>query len=268
MASQEVRIRGDRAPRANTSRGTHEAVAALVLGHGGGKVLDAPCGEGALALHLARRGCQMWCLDCQPDALRIQGVAFTTGDLGQRLPFDDAFFDAAACVDGIEHLENPFQAVREFHRVLRPGGLLVVSTPNISAMRSRFRFLLSGFHNKFKRPLDEAHPSPSHHITPLTFPWLRYLLHTSGFRIAAARANRIKLASYPYTLLYPAAALYTALSFAREPDRAQRRRNWEVFRTLLSPAVFLGETLVVAALRQAQGALSRPEAAERMPACT
>ena len=247
MAAPEVRIKGDRPPQANTSRGTHEAVVALVLGHGGGKVLDAPCGEGALALELARRGCQMWCLDCQPAALRVEGLRFAAGDLQQRLPYDDAFFDAAACVDGIEHLEDPFHAVRELRRVLRPGGLLVVSTPNISSARSRFRFLLSGFHNKFKRPLDEARPSPSHHITPLTFPWLRYLLHTNGFRISAVRANRIKAASLPYAVFYPAAALYTALSFAREPDGAQRRRDWEIFRTLFSPAVFLGETLIVAA---------------------
>ncbi len=130
---------------------------------------------------------------------------------------------------------------------LRPGGLLVVSTPNVSSIRSRFRFLMSGFHNKFKRPLDESAPSPSHHVTPISFPWLRYMLHTNGFRIAAVRANRIKLASLPHAVFYPFSALYTALSFARERDRAQRGRNWEVFRTLFSAAVFFGETLVVAA---------------------
>ena len=248
MPTDEVRLKGDRAPKANTSAGTHAAVAALVAAPGR-RVLDAPCGEGALALELARRGCHVWCLDCVPDVLRVEGVHFTVGDLQQRLPYDDAFFDAVACVDGIEHVENPFHLVREFARVLRPGGRLVVSTPNISAMRSRFRFFLSGFHNKFKRPLDETAPSPLHHITPITFPWLRYILHTSGFRIAAVRANRIKLASWPHAVFYPLAALYTALSFAREPDRAQRRRDWEIFRTLFSPAVFFGETLIVAADR-------------------
>ena len=41
-------------------------------------------------------------------------------------------------------------------RVLRPGGLFVLSTPNVSSLRSRFRFLLTGGHNRFKLPLDEA----------------------------------------------------------------------------------------------------------------
>jgi len=249
MSQTGARLRGDRPPRANTTLHTHDVVAELVVGHGGGKVLDAPCGAGALAWALAQRGCQMWCLDCVPDVLGIDGVEFRVGDLQERLDFADGFFDCVACVDGIEHVENPFHLVRECHRVLRPGGLLVVSTPNLSAMRSRFRFLLSGFHNKFKRPLDEAKPSPRHHITPITFPGLRYLLHTRGFRITAVRANRIKAASCPYVVFYPLAALYTALSFRHETDEARRRRNREIFRTLFSPAVFLGETLIVGAER-------------------
>ncbi|HUT37149.1 MAG TPA: class I SAM-dependent methyltransferase [Planctomycetota bacterium] len=247
MTPTSVRIKGGRSPKANTSSGTHEAVAELILRHGGGKVLDAPCGEGALAWRLAQRGCEMWCLDCDAGVPRIEGVEFHVGDLQQRLPYDDGCFDCVACVDGIEHLENPFHVIREFGRVLRPGGLLVVSTPNVSSIRSRFRFLMSGFHSKFKRPPDEAKPSPRHHLAPISFPWLRYMLHTNGFRIRAARANRVKLASLPFAVLYPVSALYAALSFARNDDPARRRRDWEVFRTLFSAAVFFGETLIVAA---------------------
>ncbi|MFP4058217.1 MAG: class I SAM-dependent methyltransferase [Candidatus Brocadiia bacterium] len=249
----EVRPRADRAPRADTSRGTHQAVLQLILERGPCRVLDAPCGPGALAWELARRGCQVWCLDCQPDVLAIEGVDFQVGDLQRRLDYEDGAFDAAACVDGIEHVENPFHTVREFARVLRPGGRLVLSTPNISAMRSRTRFFLTGFHNKFKRPLDETRPSPRHHISPITFPWLRYILHTSGLRIARVRANRIKAASYPHLLFYPLAAAVTALCFLREKHPAQRRRHWEVYRALFSPAVFLGETLVVAAEKTRTG---------------
>lgn len=247
MATPSVRIKGGRAPEPNTTKGTHETVLGLVAAHGGGRVLDAPCGEGALTLALAEAGCEVWSLDCDASAPRVEGMPFHVGDLGERLPYDDGALDAAACVDGIEHVESPFHLVREPCRVLRPGGLLVVSTPNISAIRSRWRFLLSGFHRKFKRPLDEASPSPAHHITPITYPWLRYMLHTSSFRVAAVRANRIKAASYPYAVLYPVAALYTAVSFLREKDAAQRRRDWAIFRALFPAAVFLGETLIVAA---------------------
>ena len=225
MPDTAARLKGDRPPRPNTSRNTHAVVLGLLARHGAARILDAPCGEGALAWQLAQRGCQPHCLDCQPDVFQLEGVPFKLGNLAQRLDYPDGFFDAVACIDGIEHLENPFHLARELARVLRPGGLLVLSTPNVSAMRSRVRFLLTGCHNKFKRPLDEAHPSPLHHLTPLTYPWLRYILHTSGLRIAAVRTNRIKAVSYPYLLLHPLAALFTWLSFRREKDPAQRQRN-------------------------------------------
>jgi SAM-dependent methyltransferase len=247
MSEPTVHARGDAPPRANTSRGTPEAVARLVLEHGTPRVLDAPCGEGALALLLGEEGCEVWGLDCEPDILRVDGVQFRQGDLQELLPFEDGFFGAVACVDGIEHVENPFHLVREFHRVLEPNGLLAVSTPNISAMRSRVRFLLTGFHNKFKRPLDESRRDPLHHITPLSFPRLRYILHTSGFEMTAVRANRAKPASWPYALCYPLSWLCTWLSLRRERDAEQRARNREILRALHSPAVFFGETLIVAA---------------------
>jgi len=247
--NDSVRPKGDAPPSQNTSKNTHNVVAELLLAHVGGRVLDAPCGQGALSLRLGQAGREVWGLDCVEDILQIEGIEFKTGDLQATLPFDDGFFDAAACVDGIEHVENPFHLAREFARVLRPGGLFVVSTPNVSALRSRFRFLLTGCHNKFKRPLDEGHPNPLHHITPLSLPQLQYVLHTSGFRITAVRANRIKAASWPYALLYPASWVATALTFRREPDPEQRERNRALLRALHTPAVCFGETLVVAAER-------------------
>jgi ubiquinone/menaquinone biosynthesis C-methylase UbiE len=247
MPDAAPRLKGDRPPRPNTSRNTHAVVLDLLRAHGPQTVLDAPCGEGALAWELAQGGIHPVCLDCAPDVLLIQGVEFHHGDLAATLPFPDASFDAAACVDGLEHLENPTHALRQFHRVLRPGGLLVVSTPNINAMRSRARFLLTACHHKFKRPLDETAPHPRHHITPITYPQLRYMLHTTGFRLTAVRANRAKAVSYAYAPLWPLAALATWLSFRREKDPAQRDRNRAIRRTLLSPALFFGETLIAAA---------------------
>ncbi len=62
--------------------------------------------------------------------------------------------------------------MREFARVLKKGGLWIISTPNISAFRSRQRYLFSGFHNKGRKPMEEESPAPRHHINLLTFPEL------------------------------------------------------------------------------------------------
>lgn len=239
-----------RTPRANTSRNTLETIAAWVHEAGARRVLDAPCGEGALLALLRGTGAECVGGDLQPHLFKLPDVPCHEMDLQQAWPVESGAFNAMVCADGIEHVENPFHVVREAARVLSPGGVLILSTPNINAIRSRWRFLWSGFHNKFKRPLDESGRDPLHHINPLGLPELRYILHTSGFTLERVGTNRIKAASWPYALLYPVAALYTALAFQREHAADQRRRNATILRQMLSPAVFLGETLILQARKR------------------
>lgn len=238
------------APRELTSKNTHAVVARLLRAEPHCRVvLDIPCGEGAFlerlrALGLEGRGSDI------ANRLARPGTAFTAADMNAPLPFPDGAFDAVVCIDGIEHLERPFDFVRECRRIVRRGGVLVVSTPNISALRSRWRWLLTGFHNKGKVPLNEQDPNPWHHVNLLSFPALRYLLHRHDFRITAVATNRIKPVSWLYLPLWPVSALATALALRRwEKDPAQRARNVEIRRQLLSPAVAFGETMIVKAVR-------------------
>jgi len=232
---------------ADTSEGTIRRVLSLLEDRPGGRVLDAPAGAGALCRWLAQRGCDVTALDISDADFAAKEVPFVAADLDQRLPFSDEAFDYVLCVDGIEHLESPYFTIREFARILRSGGGLIISTPNISALRSRARFLFTGFHNKGKTPLNEADPSPSHHINLMTFPELRYALHTCGLRLHTVAANRVKLAALPYCLLLPFVWLGTRVAFRREKDAAQRRPNREILRQLLSWPVWAGETLVLLA---------------------
>lgn len=238
-------------PREQTSRGTHRVAAELLVAEPGcRRVLDVPCGEGAFLARLRTLGLQGHGVDVER-RLRVPGVPFVAADMNRPLPFADGAFDAVVSLDGIEHLERPFDFLRECARILGAGGVLILSTPNVSALRSRWRWLLTGFHNKGKTPLDETAPTPWHHVHLMGFPELRYALHRHGFRIAAIRANRIKAASWLYLPLWPVAALATAAAFRRwERDPAQRRRNGEIWRQLLRPAVAFGETVILKAVRR------------------
>jgi SAM-dependent methyltransferase len=239
--------------RANTSKGTIGSVRALLERGPRGSVLDAPAGTGAMSKILRDLGFEVTALEIDRDLFRVEGVGVVSADMNRGLPFPDASFDHAVCVDGIEHLENPYFTVREFERVLRPGGRLVFSTPNISAFRSRFRFLMTGHHNKGKTPLPEESPTPLDHINLLTFSECRYALHRAGFAIESVVTNRVKAASYPYALLYPLAALTTAAAFRHEKDPRQRDLNRGIYRQLLSWPVAMGETLIVEARKTASG---------------
>ena len=131
------------------------------------------------------------------------------------------------------------------HRLIKPGGMLIVTTPNIISLRSRMRFFGSGFYNCDPRPLDESARHPLHHIGLRTFPELRYLLHTSGFQLVTVDATHTKPISYVYSIFVPWMWLYTLIAFRKEKSAAQRERNKEIRRTLLSPAILYGENLML-----------------------
>jgi SAM-dependent methyltransferase len=214
----------------------------------GANVLDAPCGgTAALTLALAGKGFHAIGADVDPEAEARLGNAFAKVDLNAPFPWPDGSFDAVISTEGIEHLENHFLFLREVRRVLKPDGILVLTTPNITALRSRVRFFGSGFFGRDGRPLNESARHPLHHIGLATFPELRYELHTSGFLLMEVRHTHIKPISYLYAIYVPWMWLYTKLAFRKEKDPAQRSRNNEILASLLSTSALFGECLMLVA---------------------
>lgn len=158
-------------------------------------VLDACCGNGDLATKLLAQGLDVTCLDVSPDAVFPAGAKGVRANLDQPLPIPDGAFDGVFCIEGIEHLENPHHMLREFHRILKPGGFLVVSTPNIMALRSRWKFLFSGRFSKFSDFLRTPEPI-SHlvrgHLNPVGLPELEHALVRAGYQFRAVRANNLR----------------------------------------------------------------------------
>ena len=99
-------------------------------------VLDAGCGIGYGTRLLAQGGAQrVTGVDIAADALReaeaqpLETAEYVEGDI-QQLPFHDDSFDVVVCFEAIEHVPRPEEALDELARVLRPGGRLLVSSPN------------------------------------------------------------------------------------------------------------------------------------------
>jgi SAM-dependent methyltransferase len=215
----------------------------------GATVLDAPCGEGSLAATLRQAGYDAHGVDIKSAGTALLGRAYHDADLNGHLPFDDTSFDVVFSIEGIEHLEDRYRYLRELHRVLKPNGTLILTTPNIVSVRSRVRFFGSGFYHRDSRPLREADRNPFHHIGLTTLADLRYALHTSGFRLTGVSHTHIKPISYLYSWLVPWMWLYTAIAFRKEKDAVQRRANREIRSALLSRSVLFGENLLLIAKR-------------------
>jgi 2-polyprenyl-3-methyl-5-hydroxy-6-metoxy-1,4-benzoquinol methylase len=239
-------------PKENAASNTHNVVERLVFDSRTDPrsivLLDIPCGQGAFAARASQHQATVHAGDIEDLPARAESVRFQKMDMDRRLPFEAEFFTDIVCIDGIEHIERQVDFIRECNRTLRPGGHLVVATPNLSAARSRWRYLWTGHHNKGKTPLDETVLSPLHHRKLLSFPELRYLLHTNGFRIEVVASNRVKTVAWAYVVIWPLCFLATYCAYLREgKNRRRRALNREILRQMLCRDVFFGETLIVQA---------------------
>lgn len=198
---------------------THDIVLEWLAALPPGAVLDCPSGRGALAHELAKSGWRVTGVDLG-GAVLGQGYRRVRADLNRPLPFHDGAFDAVASVEGIEHLERPLDALREFHRVLKRGGTLVLTTPNVLHLGSRVRMALTGFWSSAPRPFDgAAAPTGFEHIMLLGYPMLAYFLERSGFTIEQLEASRVVKGSLPWAWLAPLVAVATRLSLRRAGER-------------------------------------------------
>lgn len=234
--------------RESAGLNTHARVYGALRAHvPAGAIFEIPCGSGAFLARLEGGPYKVIGADLDPRILRAEPPSLVA-DMSAPLPLKTGSVAGMVSIEGIEHIRRPFDFVGECRRVLRPGGYLILTTPNISSARSRWRWFLTGFHNKAKYPLDEAHPALRHHITMLSFPELRYMLHTQGFEVTSVQTNRIKAASWLYALCWPLQWLVGAWTLrrgAKNPEHA--RIIAETRRQLLSPAVFFGESLILVA---------------------
>lgn len=104
------------------------------------QTLEVACGRGGFVIELTRAGACACGLDFSFSAISIAKTkaslcgpsppsCFIQGD-AHALPFPDNSFDLLISCETIEHLPSPLKALREFHRVTRPGGKLFLTTPN------------------------------------------------------------------------------------------------------------------------------------------
>ena len=177
-------LREERVARAEWTRGIsagpiYDAVWDALAHAPLGDVLDFGAGTGTLARRLAGEGSvrSVTAADLAPAAGDDSpaGVRWLTADLNEPLALAEGSFDTIAAVEVLEHLENPRAVAREWRRLLRPGGRLVMSTPNVESVRSLVSLALRGQHAAYTAP---SYPA---HITPLLAVDVHRVLVEAGF---------------------------------------------------------------------------------------
>lgn len=154
-----------------------------------GRVLDVGCAGGYVSALLTRLGYRVTGIELNARMAaqaRRTGIEVLEHDLEEPLPLPDDSFDGVHACEIIEHLFDTEGFLREMHRVLRPGGVLVVSTPNLNSLGNRFRVLAGR-----SLPMWGIAPGDHHggHIRLFNRGNLEGLLRRTGFEPAGARGS-------------------------------------------------------------------------------
>lgn len=227
-----------------TGKGVHEKVSKCVKEFMSGTILDTPSGQGALSKDLEKVGFKVFLGDIQRENILYNNGRCIQFDLNKTFPFKEGTFDNAICVEGIEHIENPHHLIKEFTRLIKRGGYLVITTPNVMTVKSRLKFLLYGYlrffeyfdlllldkKNKIGMPYQQ-------HINPIFYAEMRFILEKYGFQICGIETNK---KTKKWRTIYP---------FLKWLIRHQTRKKFPMDPFLTSDTLLEGEVLIFIAKR-------------------
>lgn len=238
----------------------HEQVLALLLADRRSPnwraYLDIGSGNGDLIRRVtARLPMRASACDYTDTLMQLPGQRVDVANLNHAaLPYADASFDVVTATEVIEHLEDFRRIVREIFRVLRPGGVCILSTPNILNLNSRLRFLSFGFWNLFG-PLPVRHGelyTTGGHINPVSWFYVAHALLDAGFVGVEPHVDKVqRSALLKFVFLAPCIRLFGALALRKERTRYGTidAANEPLVRAMNSTPLLLGRTVIALARR-------------------
>lgn len=171
----EKQISNKRAAPIGSPIAAYDAAEETLKDLGAKNILDCPAGQGAFAERLIEQQFHVQCCDIRPDEFVLNEVECELCDMNDSLPYENGQFDAVTCLNGIHRIWARGRAISELARVLKPGGLLIITIPNATNLMRRLSYLGTGVSlPNTVGPPDAFLPgssSPSAHVRlPITIP--------------------------------------------------------------------------------------------------
>lgn len=226
--------------------GVHSGAHRLLMELPRGTLADLGAGQGALSVWADQAGFETTAVDFNQGNFVADSINFVQADLNRPLPIADASFDVVAALEVIEHLENSYALLREIHRILKPGGFAVVSTPNESNLAARFSYLSSGFYSDaaYVMRVPTAGDFYNPHVNCLPLPSLEYAWRRAGLKLEKFEVSRYRpLAMLLWPLIAPLQWLKLATRH-HKTKHADAETERAVYRLMNDPRVLTGRILV------------------------
>jgi SAM-dependent methyltransferase len=182
-------------------------------------VVDIPAGNGVTSEMLKEMGANVEPLDLFPEYFMLKDPECKRADIMDKIPLNAGYADWVICQEGIEHFSDQLKAFKEFNRILKPAGKLVITTPSYSNLAAKFSYLLFESESNKQMPpneIDDIWMSDRSitneiyhgHIFLIGLQKLRILARLAGFKTSEIRYLRLSKGSlllfpffYPWILL-------------------------------------------------------------------
>lgn len=231
----------------------------------GKRIVDFPAGNGITSRIIKEIGAEPLAFDLFPEYFTTDGIHCERANITNGLPLPDKNADAIICQEGIEHFSDQLQSLREFNRILKPSGMLLVTTPNYSNIRAKLSYLLGETErfNSMMAPneLDSIWMSKQDitdeiyygHIFLIGIQKLRVLARLSGFRIKKVHFTRTKSTSaillpffYPFIYFSNWIAYRKNLRKNKNYDLATKKEVYhEIFKLATNIKILVSGDLMV-----------------------
>ncbi|MEI7499266.1 MAG: methyltransferase domain-containing protein [Bacteroidota bacterium] len=178
-------------------------------------VLDIPAGNGVTTEILLENGAKAEPFDLFPEYFMLNNIECKRADIADKIPVINNYADMLICQEGIEHFSDQLKTFKEFNRVLKMKGKLLITTPSYSNLASKFSYLLFESETTKQMPpneIDDIWMSDKTitneiyhgHIFLIGLQKLRILAKLSGFKIHEIRYLRISKGSlFLFLFFYP-----------------------------------------------------------------
>jgi SAM-dependent methyltransferase len=222
----------------------------------GKKVIDLSAGSGYIINEFHKAGANVDLYDLFPEQNTYCEVPCKAIDLQKPFPIPPSSCDIAILGETIEHLPNQFFFFQEVSRILKPGGRLILTTPNSSSLRSRFsQFLMESEHYSTPAPneTDAYTKWPGRddgYFSKLFISGLlrlRTLAALNGLRIKKVHPSKASSTSYFLLVFYPALYFFSRRNYKRQVrnDPANEAIYREIFSLNTSLDVLTSKHLIV-----------------------
>lgn len=221
--------------------------------------IDLPAGNGETSKFLLDHGYKVHAFDLFPEFFTENRIKCQYCDASDGIPLPDATADLLICQEGIEHFPDQLAAFKEFNRVLKKNGSLIITTPNHSNLKHKVSYLLteSERHNRIMsvNEYDSIWFNRDHndnqyygHVFLIGITKMRLLAKIAGLKIRKIYFSQLKPSNlFLFVIFYPFILLSSLMTYARNARKKPQAKETyrEILKLNIDPRILLDGSLIV-----------------------